>query len=197
MAVPVFFCLIFLLLPFVVRSGTPILPLPDLLQPKRLDKYPSPTDSDLHIPSLRKKLGEYYEPALMSIQPKFSVRWKKSMIVAHRIGSRLRRAVLNIRGLNGKKKRKLLKSLARITRCQLYERWEDLGERYWPRWVKQTTCERTRKKSCSIPTGMYCTDGKTVSYKLLYWYCETTKVCNWVKIIWPVTTKCTCACSNY
>jgi noggin len=63
-------------------------------------------------------------------------------------GSKLRTRV------SPKLRRKLVQFLWAYTACPLFEKWRDLGIRFWPRWLKEGHCHSER--SCSIPAGMTC-----------------------------------------
>ncbi|XP_019939967.2 noggin-like [Paralichthys olivaceus] len=104
--------------------------------------------------------------------------------------------------------------------CELTYQWKDLGPVFWPRWLRQTDCERSdRVRSCSFPSGMECVTAQTAHIKILAWHCleirdggdgsrkikrhdgstemgtsEAMKSCLWRKVSYPVVTACTCSC---
>ncbi|XP_040002887.1 noggin-2-like isoform X2 [Xiphias gladius] len=62
--------------------------------------------------------------------------------------------------------------LVRSATCELYYQWMDLGPAFWPRWLRQTDCERSgRVRSCSFPSGMECVRAQTTHIKILAWHC--------------------------
>lgn len=104
--------------------------------------------------------------------------------------------------------------------CELHYQWVDLGPAFWPRWLRQTDCQRSdRVQSCSFPSGMECVRSQTTSVKILAWHCleiiddesrrkkdersddsmevgssEPIKKCLWSQVPYPVVTACTCSC---
>lgn len=112
--------------------------------------------------------------------------------------------------------------LVRSATCTLSYQWVDLGPAVWPRWLRQTDCERSDgERSCSFPGGMECVRAQTSHIKILAWHCleikeggdaprgikadrsdgrteigtsEATKRCLWRQVPYPVVTACTCSC---
>lgn len=104
--------------------------------------------------------------------------------------------------------------LVRSASCRLSHQWVDLGLAFWPRWLRQTDCERSDgEKSCSFPKGMECVRAQTADIKILAWHCletgereraksdraeigtgEVVKRCAWRKVPYPVVTACSCSC---
>lgn len=112
--------------------------------------------------------------------------------------------------------------LVRSATCGLRFHWVDLGRAFWPRWLRQTDCEKSDGvQSCSFPTGMECKRAQTTHIKILAWHCletgrrgdesrriktdrsdgstemgtsEDKKRCLWRQVPYPVVTACTCAC---
>ncbi|XP_044045958.1 noggin-2-like [Siniperca chuatsi] len=112
--------------------------------------------------------------------------------------------------------------LVRSATCRLSYQWVDLGPAFWPRWLRQTDCERSGGvQSCSFPGGMECVRAQTTHIKILAWHCleireggdgsrrikaemsdgstemgtgEVIKKCIWRQVLYPVVTACTCSC---
>ncbi|XP_039665931.1 noggin-2-like [Perca fluviatilis] len=99
--------------------------------------------------------------------------------------------------------------LVRSATCGLSYQWVDHGPAFWPRWLRQTDCERSDGvQSCSFPGGMKCVRAKTAHIKILAWHCleireggdrsmgtgEDMKRCIWKQVPYPVVTACTCSC---
>lgn len=106
--------------------------------------------------------------------------------------------------------------LVHSSTCRLRHRWVDLGPAFWPRWLRQTDCERSDGgQSCSFPGGMECMRAQTTYIKILAWHClesrevgdgtgnksgtetemgEIMKKCVWRQVPYPVVTACTCSC---
>ncbi|XP_018520127.1 noggin-2-like [Lates calcarifer] len=112
--------------------------------------------------------------------------------------------------------------LVRSAMCELHFKWTDLGPAFWPRWLRQTDCQRSNGgRSCSFPSGMECVRAQTTNIKILAWHCleirdgadgsreikgerhndsvevgtsEAMKRCLWRQVPYPVVTACTCSC---
>ncbi|XP_070710450.1 noggin-like [Pempheris klunzingeri] len=112
--------------------------------------------------------------------------------------------------------------LVRSATCGLSYQWVDLGPAFWPRWLRQTDCERSDGvRSCSFPGGMKCVRAQRTHIKILAWHCldirqggdgsrgakadrsggstkvgtgEVMKRCLWRPVPYPVVTACTCSC---
>ncbi len=99
----------------------------------------------------------------------------------------------------------------------------DLGDYFWPRWIKRGHCGKLEdadgededeededtskavaKFDCSWPRGMRCAAGKTKVLNILRWHCRRRPVsssgakrykykCRWYKVPYPVTESCRCA----
>ncbi|XP_077427964.1 noggin-3-like [Vanacampus margaritifer] len=105
--------------------------------------------------------------------------------------------------------------------CGLRSQWVDLGPAFWPRWLRQTDCEKSDGvQSCSFPKGMACVRAQTTHIKILAWHClkvrddeskqikssgisdismllgisEEMRKCLWRPVPYPVVTACTCKC---
>lgn len=109
--------------------------------------------------------------------------------------------------------------LVHSSTCRLRHRWVDLGPAFWPRWLRQTDCERSDGgQSCSYPGGMECVHAQTAYIKILAWHClenrevgdgtrgnesdarivtemgKVVKRCVWRRVPYPVVTACACSC---
>ncbi|XP_061535809.1 noggin-like [Phycodurus eques] len=102
--------------------------------------------------------------------------------------------------------------------CGLRSQWVDLGPAFWPRWLRQTDCDKSDGvRSCSFPSGMACMRAQTTHIKILAWHClkvneskqnksdmsdismlmgigEEMRKCLWRPVPYPVVTACTCKC---
>ena len=87
--------------------------------------------------------------------------------------------------------------LVRRSSCPVNFKWDDLGEYFWPRWIRQGTCNQTEAKEtaetasaaasentddsnknssiggCSWPQGMHCVQGEVQMLQILRWHCRT------------------------
>ncbi|XP_047435450.1 noggin-like [Mugil cephalus] len=112
--------------------------------------------------------------------------------------------------------------LVRSAVCALHHRWVDLGPTFWPRWLRQTDCEKPDgKRSCSFPRGMECVRAQTTQLKILAWHCmemrdggdrstsadgemsdggtemergDAKMSCLWRQVPYHVVTACMCSC---
>lgn len=102
--------------------------------------------------------------------------------------------------------------------CKVNYKWEHLSILFWPRWVKQGSCNTDHEVSCSFPSGMYCSAARSKVIKLLRWTCKRKRKgskrqkkknktddrqktnrfpgvkCRWKKVPFPVTAECLCTC---
>lgn len=94
-----------------------------------------------------------------------------------------------------KTKRKIQKLLWAYSYCPVRYRWKQLSVRFWPRWIKEGTCEN--KRSCSIPAGMNCQPSKMENITILRYYCPFSGECEWIKIQYPILAECSCGCQQH
>ena len=106
--------------------------------------------------------------------------------------------------------------------CPVTFKWEDLGEYFWPRWVRKGNCiddgsrqvansSSSSSLGCSWPMGMKCVAGESKTLHILRWHCRrrssspfgggsssgeggSKHKCKWYKVPFPVTKSCKCAC---
>lgn len=194
----------------VPSDELPVLPLhyPDHQKP------PLPTGADRDFTKLMAKLGKAFEPAFMScVRPLESFLTPNGSLAYSYDGGRpirkppreLRHLSVRLPGMRRRyrvkgrrSRRKMVRFLSAYIYCPVLYRWKDLGAQFWPRWIREGDCYRDR--SCSIPAGMSCTP-KTFNRKtLLYWDCRHAATrgatCSWIRIQYPVITKCACACGT-
>jgi len=60
--------------------------------------------------------------------------------------------------------------LLQMARCDVVYSWEDMGELFWPRWVRHGRCDSLAV--CSWPPGMYCAPAPSDTLRLLHWQCR-------------------------
>ncbi|XP_061411334.1 noggin-2-like [Lethenteron reissneri] len=97
--------------------------------------------------------------------------------------------------LGRKARRKMQLFLWAYTQCPVAYAWKDLGARFWPRYVREGSCQSGR--SCSIPAGMSCKAQRSTSKAILRWYCRgwgAHRNCTWLKIQYPIIAECRCSC---
>ena len=95
---------------------------------------------------------------------------------------------------------RLLQRMQRLltlyTSCPLHHRWVDLGMRYWPRWVRTSSC--LERHSCSIPAGFKCLPSNFSRKIILHYFCPKdefqTQHCEWLRQQMLVVTDCSCSC---
>lgn len=193
------------------------LPVLDLIEPK--DKRYDPSPSDLNPRALREKLGRDFDKHFMSetrplesiLHPNGSVdlsfkRTRNGRLVPsakmpkeirhlrlHSLklpdGSRFRMKV------SKKMRRRFKQLLWSYTYCPVAYRWKDLGQRFWPRWVKEGSC--LTLGSCSFPAGMSCKPHRFARKTVLRWHCQDwtrRRHCKWIPVNIPVILECSCGC---
>ncbi|XP_028935459.1 noggin [Ornithorhynchus anatinus] len=96
--------------------------------------------------------------------------------------------------LSKKLRRKLQLWLWSQTFCPVLYSWNDLGSRFWPRYVKVGSC--FSRRSCSFPEGMVCKPSKSVHLTVLRWRCQRRggQRCAWIPIQYPIISECKCSC---
>lgn len=188
-------------------DGLPILPLQ---YPQ--DKQTLPTDSDLDPYYLQRFMGSQYEPEFMSpVQPVESIynpngtyeyNFKNSLPNGE-MPEDIRNLVFTLPGPKKKIKvksksvrKRIQRYLTGYTYCPVHYKWRDLGVRFWPRWIKEGTCDSSPHagRSCSIPAGMTCKPKQSQAKTLLWWHCRRKDPCKWIYIQYPIITGCKCSC---
>ena len=103
--------------------------------------------------------------------------------------------------------------LVKKSSCPVQFNWEDLGEYFWPRYVRKGECQASSGvgdvDSCSWPRGMSCNPADAEVLHLLRWHCRRRRTpdllglttrqkirksykCRWIKVPYPVTSSCKC-----
>ena len=108
--------------------------------------------------------------------------------------------------------------LVKKSSCPVNFQWQDLGEFFWPRYVRQGECgagsssegsSSGGSSSCSWPRGMPCNPADAEVVQILRWHCRRRKTpdllglttrqkirksykCRWIKVPYPVTSSCKC-----
>jgi len=60
--------------------------------------------------------------------------------------------------------------LLELSRCEVVYSWQDMGDLFWPRWVRHGRCDSLAV--CSWPPGMYCAPAPSEVVRLLHWQCR-------------------------
>ncbi|XP_059180877.1 noggin-3 [Centropristis striata] len=175
------------------------------------DPVLDPRERDLNETELRSALGSHFDPQFMSLSPPEdkSAAGTEDLNEAE-LRQRLSGAMpKEIRALDFEvphgKKQKPSKKLRRrlqlwlwsVTGCPVLHAWNDLGSRFWPRYLKVGSCYS--KRSCSVPEGMFCKAAKSTHFTILRWRCLQKKgglKCAWIPVQYPVITECKCSCIN-
>lgn len=186
-------------------DNLPVLPLPPFNSKDTL-----PTKADRDHRALKAKIGSDFDASFMSVKrPSESYRHPngtyvydnaviKTMAASIRLGGfKLPGQRSKLVQIKSKRKRRLLQNyLAALTYCPVHYKWIDLGQRFWPRWIRQGDCSGNEKgvRSCSFPSGMSCKPQRSTSKTVLWWHCESRGQCQWISIKYPVITTCKCSC---
>ncbi|XP_028989297.1 noggin-3 [Betta splendens] len=167
------------------------------------DPMLDPKERDLNETELRAALGSHFNASFMSVSPPED----RNAGGEDASDSEMRQKLKEIRAIDlevqsGKKqkssrrlRRRLQQWLWSYAFCPVLYAWNDLGGRFWPRYLKVGSCYN--KRSCSVPEGMQCTPAKSIHYTVLRWHCPQRKgppKCVWIPIQYPVITECKCSC---
>ncbi|XP_047464998.1 noggin-3 [Mugil cephalus] len=167
-----------------------------------------PKEKDLNETELRSALGSHFDPHFMSVSaPEDSgsedawdsdLRQKPSGAMPKEI------RVVEVEVQPGKKQKPSKKFRRRLQLwlwsyafCPVVYAWNDLGSRFWPRYVKGGSCYN--KRSCSVPEGMLCKPAKATYFTILRWRCLQRKgglKCSWIPVQYPIISECKCSCPN-
>jgi len=89
--------------------------------------------------------------------------------------------------------------------------WHDLGEYFWPRWIRRGRCDNAADTGCSWPPGQTCQAVEAKTLHVLRWHCRRRRRrrtgggqkggggrhrCRWYKVPYPVTSNCGCVCGG-
>lgn len=189
------------------------LPLVELLE--HPDPVYDPKERDLNETLLRGLLGAHFDPSFMAItlpedrqqgvedlgELDMLLRQKPSGAMPGEIkGLEFHEGALPAQQQQQGKRQRLSKKLRRKlqmwlwsqTFCPVLYTWNELGSRFWPRYVKVGSCYS--KRSCSVPEGMVCKAAKSVHLTILRWRCQRRQKCHWIPIHYPIISECKCSC---
>lgn len=193
------------------------LPLVDLIE--HPDPIFDPKEKDLNETLLRSLLGGHYDPGFMATSPPEDRPGgggggtaggaedlaELDQLLRQRPSGAMPSEIKGLEfseGLAQGKKPRLSKKLRRKlqmwlwsqTFCPVLYAWNDLGSRFWPRYVKVGSC--FSKRSCSVPEGMVCKPAKSVHLTVLRWRCQRRggQRCGWIPIQYPIISECKCSC---
>lgn len=192
-----------------VSSDT--LPIVELKE--HLDPVLDPQEKDLNQTELRLALGGHFDLNFMSASPpeeKHATSDSKLLQLEAELRQKLFGTMpKEIRAMefevqSGKKlkpskklRRRMQLWLWSYAFCPVVFAWNDLGARFWPRYVKVGSC--STKRSCSVPEGMLCRPAKSSYLTVLRWRCPQRKgglKCSWIQVQYPVISECKCSCHS-
>ncbi|XP_055031567.1 noggin-3 [Misgurnus anguillicaudatus] len=170
-----------------------------------------PKERDLNETELRAILGSHFDQNFMSItspEDKYAGHddLNESETTKLRPTGVMPKDIKNMEfDIQHGKKQKPSKKLRRrlqlwlwsYTFCPVVHAWQDLGNRFWPRYVKVGSCYN--KRSCSVPEGMVCKPAKSTHFTVLRWRCLQRKgglKCAWIPVQYPIISECKCSCAN-
>ncbi|XP_054455331.1 noggin-3 [Anoplopoma fimbria] len=185
------------------------LPIVDLKEDP--DPVLDPREKDLNETELRGALGSHFDPLSMSLSPPEDQYAQDEDTSEADARPKLPGAMMpkDIRAMefevqHGKKQKPSKKLRRRLqlwlwsyTGCPVVYAWNDLGSRFWPRYLKAGSCYN--KRSCSVPEGMFCKPAKSANLTILRWRCLQKKgglKCAWIPVQYPVISECKCSCHN-
>ncbi|XP_077980272.1 noggin-2-like [Glandiceps talaboti] len=176
-----------------------------------------PKARDLRTKKLKKKLGRDLDTMWMSMEEPDEKMAPETTLVQDSLISQA--SMLNFTYIDENNREVemeqstadiLQKWLIQKSSCAVEHQWVNVGQLFWPHWIKHGRCAG---QPCSWPEGMTCEPGKVTEIYLLRWYCKSksskppkpdrskrgTKKkmrCKWIKIPYPVTSECTCTCKE-
>ncbi|XP_026869170.1 noggin-3 [Electrophorus electricus] len=169
------------------------------------DPVLDPKERDLNETELRSILGSHFDPHFMSVtspEDKYAVSddLNDSEMRQRPTGTmpkEIKAMEFEIHGkkLGKKLRRKFQLWLWNYMFCPVVYTWQDLGNRFWPRYVKVGSCYN--KRSCSIPEGMVCKPARSAHFTILRWRCLTRRgvlKCTWIPVQYPFISECKCSC---
>ncbi|XP_035254945.1 noggin-3-like [Anguilla anguilla] len=205
-------CQHFLLLRPIPSDSLPIVELKEDPDPV-LD----PNELDLNETELMSLLGNNFDSSVMSVSPPLNNRTGDDGLndlevpldprlqePAGAMPSEIESMDFDVQVQHGKKNKPSKKLRKRLQLwlwsyafCPVVYTWSDLGNRFWPRYVKISSCYN--KRSCSVPEGMVCKPAKSTHFTVLRWKCRQRRSavkCTWIAVQYPVVSECKCACST-
>ncbi|XP_065806123.1 noggin-3 [Labrus bergylta] len=189
------------------------LPIVDLKEDP--DPVLDPREKDLNETELRSSLGSHFDPHFMSVNaperfmslnaPERSEELSEAdprLKLSGAMPKEIRAMEFEVQ--HGKKQKPSKKLRRRLqlwlwsyALCPVVYAWNDLGSRFWPRYVKVGSCYN--KRSCSLPEGMVCKPAKSTHFTILRWRCLQKKgglKCDWIHVQYPIISECKCSCPN-
>lgn len=184
------------------------LPVPDIREDP--DPVFDPKEKDLNETELRAALGSLFDPLFMSVAPPeerntagedaSDADTRQKLLAA--MPKEMR--ALDFEAQPGRKqktsrrlRRRLQQWLWSYAFCPVLYAWNDLGARFWPRYLKVGGCYS--KRSCSVPEGMLCRPARSTYFTILRWRCLQKRgllKCAWIPVQYPVISECKCSCPN-
>lgn len=139
-----------------------------------------PSLAHLNSRKLRRILGAHFEKAFMSISPPASRSDPKHLPLQTQdpaLQALVARIKFNFTDAAGASLRldrqheTMFRTwLLQQATCPVDFFWQDLGDLFWPRWVRRGRCLPTHR--CSWPPGMQCRASHSRTLKLLHWKCS-------------------------
>ncbi|XP_017338158.1 noggin-3 [Ictalurus punctatus] len=212
-------CVLFFALGFRIEgvSGQHHTPMHYLVRPVPSDSLPvvlikedpdpvlDPKERDLNETELRSILGAHFDARFMSVMlPEGDSGMDSEGTRQQFLQRPMPKEIRNLdfdtahdaKKQNKKLRRRLQLFIWAYAFCPVVYAWQDLGSRFWPRYVKMGSC--LAKRSCSMPEGMMCKPSKSVHFTLLRWHCTSRRPskCTWIPVHYPVISECKCSCPN-
>ncbi|GLD57802.1 noggin [Lates japonicus] len=171
-----------------------------------------PKEKDLNETELRSVLGSLFDPYYMSVsapEDKYATGSEDASSDAEarvKLSGAMPKEIraMEFEVQHGKKQKPSKKLRRRLQLwlwsyafCPVVYAWNDLGSRFWPRYVKVGSCYN--KRSCSVPEGMVCKPAKSTHFTILRWRCLQKKgglKCAWIPVQYPIISECKCSCPN-
>lgn len=197
--------------PYLILRPIPSDSLPLVELKEDPDPVYDPKERDFNETELKSILGEF-DSRFLSVSPPVEVKHAANDelddFALQRAGGIMPKEIraVDFDLQSGKKhkpskklKRRLQQWLWAYSFCPVLYSWTDLGNRFWPRFVRVGSC--LSKRSCSVPEGMVCKPASSTHLTTLRWRCVQRKAaerlkCAWIPVQYPVITDCKCSCSS-
>nr|ACO06229.1 noggin-like protein 4 [Schmidtea mediterranea] len=133
-----------------------------------------PESHSLHEGRLMKILGDRFDSFWTSVNTPHNLGYETEVSYDPKLEIFL--DSLNITEIRGQPisfemKRLIQNWLVNKATCKISYYWEDLGNLFWPRFIKKTICVNTNSESCSWPPGMKCGLSGPMKIHHLRWTC--------------------------
>ncbi|GIY63537.1 hypothetical protein CDAR_442121 [Caerostris darwini] len=158
----------------------------------RFNRRPRKKNLDPH--QLLEILGGHYSPEWMSVEEPLALaskdpdrgatyvvrhdNWQHADLIKQLQGTNLTVELAQLGGTKVLEEPLLVRAvekwLLKRASCPVRYAWEDIGNLFWPRYIKRGECASV-PGTCSWPPGMHCVPSGTTTLHVLRWQCKVPK----------------------